>query len=149
MKKVLFLSFALGVFCAMPGQATQKTVLAGPAEMTQGTKLGTYRVIYKTAEITGYAPLDKRAKEGMCFIGDRTIGANGKKVVPGLTVAAPKSIPFGTEIYVEGHGWRVVGDRGGAIKEGKLDLCVETQEEAFAIGRRTVRIFMLERVETE
>ena len=95
----------------------------------------------QAVEITGYAPLDPRAVEGMCYSGDPNITTSGAQVVPGVTVAAGTDIPFGTRVYVEG-AMRVVQDRGGRVNYNdaglmQLDLCVETQEEALdAIGRR-------------
>ena len=41
-------------------------------------------------EATAYAPLDPKAKEGMCYEGDPRITASGAPVVPGVTVAAGK-----------------------------------------------------------
>ena len=89
----------------------------------------------QAVEITGYAPLDARAVEGMCYSGDPNVTASGEKTTPGLTVAAGPDIPFGTRVYVEG-AMRIVQDRGGRIENGNLDLLVWTQEEAFEIGRR-------------
>lgn len=86
--------------------------------------------------ITGYAPLDPKAKEGMCYSGDRTITASGKQVEPGITIATDPSIPFGTWIWIEGFGWRRVDDRGGRIKGKKIDICFQKQEEALKFGRQ-------------
>lgn len=87
--------------------------------------------------VTAYAPLDEKAVNGVCYSGDRTIGANGKKVVPGVTVAAPRHIPFGTKVIIEGFAQVfTVGDRGGKIKGNRLDICMRTQEEALLFGRQ-------------
>lgn len=93
-------------------------------------------------EVTAYAPLDPRAIRGMCFSGNRTVTASGEQVIPGVTVAAGPELPFGTIIYVENLGQRIVQDRGGAIGRGHLDIAVETREEALAFGRRELRIFI-------
>lgn len=96
------------------------------------------------AEVTAYAPLDPRAVEGMCYSGDPNITTSGAKTTPGVTVAAPPNIPFGTRMYIPSRGMRIVQDRGPAInytKDGvmQLDICVETQEEALnEIGRRKI-----------
>jgi len=95
-------------------------------------------------EITGYAPLDPHAVEGMCYSGDPSVTTSGAKTTPGVTVAAPPNIPFGTRVYIPSRGMRIVQDRGPAInytKDGvmQLDICVETQEEALnGIGRRKI-----------
>ena len=90
----------------------------------------------KTMEITFYAPLDPDAVEGMCYSGDPKITASGERVIVGLTAAADKSIPFGTRIFVEGFGWRVVQDRGGSIQGDRIDIAVATKDEALRLGRK-------------
>jgi len=92
------------------------------------------------AEVTAYAPLDPDAVEGMCYSGDPRVTASGERVVPGVTAAAGPDVPFGTRLYVHGHGVRVVQDRGGRIGQGKIDLAVESREEAYAWGRKNVKV---------
>jgi len=46
--------------------------------------------------------------------GRGTNGASGAEVYPGM-IAAPKSYPFGTKMYIPGYGIGTVLDRGGAI----------------------------------
>jgi len=94
-------------------------------------------------EATAYAPLDPNAKEGMCYEGNPRITASGTPVVPGVTVAAGKELPFGTELYIKGMGKRIVQDRGGAIGRGQIDIAVNTQAEAFRFGRRRVLVKIL------
>ena len=101
-------------------------------------------------ELTAYAPLDSRAVEGMCFSGDPTVTASGSRSTPGRTVAAGRGFAYGTKIYIPGHGHRIVEDRGGAISDTHIDLMVDTKEEAYAIGREKVIIFVkLEDVSSE
>jgi 3D (Asp-Asp-Asp) domain-containing protein len=96
----------------------------------------------KTMEITFYAPLDPDAVEGMCYSGDPNITASGERVMVGLTAAADKSIPFGTRIFVEGFGWRVVHDRGGSIQGDRIDIAVATKEEALRLGRKQATVLI-------
>jgi 3D (Asp-Asp-Asp) domain-containing protein len=56
----------------------------------------------------------------------------------------PNVIPLGTQVYVQGYGYAVAGDTGGAIKGNKIDIHVPTKEEAYNWGRRTVNITLLE-----
>ena len=92
--------------------------------------------------ITKYAPLDSLAIAGWDFAGDREITASGEEVVPKKTAAAGPSIPFGTEIYVEGKGWYTVNDRGGRIGADDIDLATESKEVAqeWGIQQRLVII---------
>lgn len=94
----------------------------------------------KTFEATGYAPLDPNAIEGMCYSGDPNITASGRRVQPGITIAAGPNIPLGTWIWIEGYGWRRVDDRGSRIKENKIDIAFETRKEAFEFGRKQITV---------
>ena len=89
---------------------------------------------------TAYAPLDPAAVAGMCYSGDPRVTASGRRTEPGVTIAAPRNIPFGTWIHIQDLGWRRVDDRGGKIRGNRLDLCVQTQKEALRWGRRRVRV---------
>ena len=90
--------------------------------------------------VTAYAPLDSQAVEGMCYSGNPNITASGARVEPGKTVAAGPSLPFGTNLYIAGYGRRIVEDRGGAITDGRLDLAVQTREEALRFGRQEIKV---------
>lgn len=61
--------------------------------------------------------------------------ASGTYVKEGRTVACPKSMPFGTVVEIEGFGKRICEDRGGAITNGKLDIYMESLDEALKFGR--------------
>ena len=96
-----------------------------------------------TYTITGYTPLDPSAVYGLDYIGNPNVTASGDKPVPNETVAAAKDIPFGTKVWIEGVGVRTVNDRGGAIKRGRLDLCMATRDEAIAFGRQKRKVIIL------
>ncbi len=63
------------------------------------------------------------------------ITADGTRAGPG-TLAAPRSYPFGTRMYVPGYGFGVVHDRGGAITQGHLNVWFRTERQALVWGRR-------------
>jgi len=109
-------------------------------ELNKWSVYGQYTTVY---EATAYASLDPNAKEGMCYEGDPRITASGEPVVPGVTVAAGKDLPFGTELYICGIGKRIVQDRGAAISRGHIDIAVKTQAEATRFGRRHVLVKIL------
>ena len=56
------------------------------------------------------------------------------------TVAAPRDIPFGTIVYVEGYGYGRVEDRGGAIRGNRLDLWFPSHQAALNWGRQSVQV---------
>lgn len=70
--------------------------------------------------------------------------ASGEYAKAWYTVAAGKSYPIGTIIYIPyfvnepNGGWFVVQDRGGAIKNNKLDVYMDTYNECIQFGRRNL-----------
>ncbi len=61
------------------------------------------------------------------------ITSSGAKVQPGVTVAADIGVlPYGTVVYIEDVGLRVVQDTGSAVKGSKLDVAVNTHAEALS-----------------
>lgn len=71
---------------------------------------------------------------------------SGEPVTPGVTVAAdPDVMPLGTRVYIDGIGERVVQDTGGAIKGRKIDLAMESHQEAAAWGRKEAEVWILSR----
>lgn len=72
------------------------------------------------------------------------ITASGVKAVEGVTIAADtKVLPFGTKVYIEGIGERIVQDRGGAIKGNRIDIYFNTHEKALQYGRQTKEVTIL------
>lgn len=61
------------------------------------------------------------------------ITASGVKAQVGRTCAAPKGFAFGTRLYIDGIGERIVEDRGGAIKGNKIDVLCENHADCYAI----------------
>ncbi len=99
----------------------------------------------KEMETTMYAPLDPDAIPGMCFSGNPNITASGAQVVPGVTVAAGPSIPFGTRMFIDGHGWRTVQDRGSRITDRHIDIAVSSRQEALQHGRQPGVLVVVQR----
>ena len=71
------------------------------------------------------------------------ITASGVKAIEGITVAMDKSMAFGTKIYIDGIGERIVQDRGGAIKGNRIDLYFDSHQEALNFGRQTKEVTIL------
>lgn len=81
--------------------------------------------------------------EHICGTGNG-ITATGTKVTVGRTIAVdPKVIPYGTKVYIEGFGWRVAEDCGGAVKGNHIDIAAKTHNEALSIGTRSGGVWML------
>ena len=72
------------------------------------------------------------------------ITATGTKVTAGRTIAVdPKIIPYGTKVYIEGYGWRVAEDCGGAVNNKHIDVAVGTHEKALSMGTKTKGVWIL------
>lgn len=91
-------------------------------------------------EATGYSPFDDRT--GLNHDGSPDTTATGTRPRPGVVAVNPKIIPYGTIMYIEGYGWGIAEDTGEAIRRRTdlIDLFFYTHDEAYAWGRRTVKV---------
>ena len=56
----------------------------------------------------------------------------------------PRVIPLGSKVYVEGYGYAIASDTGGAIKGNKIDVFFPSKSDAYRWGRKTVKIKILD-----
>ncbi|WP_461207138.1 3D domain-containing protein [Clostridium sp. DL1XJH146] len=60
------------------------------------------------------------------------------------TVAVdPNVIPLGSKLYVEGYGYAIAADIGGAIKGNDIDLYFNTTNESNAYGVKYIKVYLL------
>ncbi|NLK22051.1 MAG: DUF348 domain-containing protein [Epulopiscium sp.] len=71
------------------------------------------------------------------------ITATGTRARVGTVAVDPRVIPLGTKLYVEGYGYAVAEDTGGAIKGKKIDLYFDTKKEALQFGRQQRKVYIL------
>ncbi len=83
---------------------------------------------------TGYAPW-QGSGQGLC--------ATGMKAGYGVVAVDPRVIPLHSKLYIEGYGYAIAGDTGGAIKRNRIDLGHNTYREAEDVGRRKVHVYVL------
>lgn len=60
-----------------------------------------------------------------------------------LIAVDPNVIPLGSKVWVEGYGYAIAADTGGAIKGNKIDILVSSKSAAQQWGRKKVRIKVL------
>ncbi|NMA54989.1 MAG: DUF348 domain-containing protein [Firmicutes bacterium] len=96
-----------------------------------GTNYSYSRVI--DAEATAYCPTDDGGG----------VTATGIKPKRGIVAVDPRVIPLGTKVYVENYGPALAADTGGAIKGNRVDVFLDTHEEAVRWGRRWVKVYVL------
>ena len=102
---------------------------AEEAKNSKGTYLGTFRI----------------SRYCSCSIcnGGYSGTAIGTSVTAGRTIAVdPSVIPLGSQVYIEGIGWRVAEDTGGAIRGQKIDLAVSNHSQAYAEGISYAKVYV-------
>ncbi|KJR47186.1 Cell wall-binding protein [Desulfosporosinus sp. I2] len=73
-------------------------------------------------------------------------GSNTATGVPpreGLIAVDPKIIAMGSKVYVEGYGYAIAADTGGAILGNRIDVFFGTLRQCIDWGRKPVRIHIL------
>ncbi len=99
------------------------------------SRSGTYnRMRSMNMVATGYSPYEG-SSQGLT--------ANGMHAGYGLVAVDRRVIRLGTRLYVEGYGYAVAADTGGAIKGNRIDLGHTTYREASNVGRRRVKVWVL------
>ena len=88
-------------------------------------------------EATAYSPTVQETD------GDPWMTASGMKSGQGVVAVDPTVIPLGSKLYVEGYGYAIAGDTGGAIKGNRIDVFFYASDETAQWGRRWVRVFVL------
>lgn len=61
-----------------------------------------------------------------------------------LIAVDPSVIPLGTKVWVEGYGYALAGDTGGAIKGNRIDVLMPSEQQAYDWGRKQVKIQVLQ-----
>lgn len=102
-----------------------KEDLEKPSNSVDGG-IGTYLGNFK---ITGYTP--SPAENGGSTV--TCMGDNLWNSVGWAIAVDPRVIPLGTKVYIEGIGYRVARDVGGAIKGNKIDVLTGSNNESCAI----------------
>lgn len=109
-------------------------IASGPGAETQEQK---YYLMTATAYYPGpesCAPWD----DGFTAIGD--IAGKGSIAIDDKN----GPLKMGQMVFIEGYGIGKCNDRGGAIKNWKIDLCFDTLEEAREWGRKLVKVYLIE-----
>lgn len=76
--------------------------------------------------------------------GDPWTTASGLESGFGVIAVDPKVIPIGSLVYVDGYGYAVAGDTGGAIKGDKIDVFFYSTRDSVKWGVKKVKIYILE-----
>lgn len=69
--------------------------------------------------------------------------ATGAIAQRGVIAVDPSVIPLGTRVFVEGYGYAIAADTGGAIRGNIIDVCMDSRAESLSWGRRNVKVYIL------
>ncbi|WP_353853095.1 3D domain-containing protein [Dehalobacter restrictus] len=92
-----------------------------------------------TFETSAYSPLDDQ--NGLNSWGDGSVMYSGAATADNIGTAVsvdPDVIPIGSKVYIEGIGWRTAMDTGGAIDGYRLDIPMQTFDQAMEYGVKKV-----------
>jgi 3D (Asp-Asp-Asp) domain-containing protein len=63
----------------------------------------------------------------------------------GVVAVDPHFLPMGTRLFIEGYGYAVAADTGGAIKGNRIDLGIDSQHDAKGVqNMKAVRVHILD-----
>lgn len=68
--------------------------------------------------------------------------ASGLPVQPGMVAVDPDVIPLGSRVFINGVEY-LAADIGGSIKGNKIDIAMETHQEADVFGRQTAEVWFI------
>lgn len=130
---------------------TNRSSVSTPPRTTEGSTASSVSLaksvegktpVKKTFNTSAYCSCSK------CCGKQTGITSSGKKASSWYTLAAGSAYPIGTIIYIPyfkdkpNGGWFVVQDRGGAIKNSKLDVYMGTHNQALQFGRRNLECYV-------
>lgn len=96
-----------------------------------------------TAYSSGYNSTGK--SPGHPAYGITATGARAVRNSGGYSSVAvdPRVIPLGTKLYIEGYGYAIAQDTGGAIKGNRIDLYFDSEQEAYNWGIKNIKVYIL------
>ena len=70
--------------------------------------------------------------------------ASGTRPKEGRTIAVDRNvIPLGSTVYIEGFGYYIAEDTGGAIKGNRIDIFLMDYNKARQLGRKSAKVWVL------
>lgn len=93
----------------------------------------------------GHAYCTGSFNDGYTFTGTKARAGDGSLENPHIIAVDPAVIPLYSLVFLEGYGFAHALDRGGAIKDLRIDLLFDKHEDALAFGRRQLKVYLIDR----
>lgn len=117
--------------------ASQRVMVASAELVSRGGKVFRPKKVLNGVTLTAYSPAGGGKAPGSPGYGRTATGVMAKA---GHTVAVdPNVIPLGWWVFIDGVGYRRAEDVGGAVRGNKIDVFVNTTQEAIQFGRKRNR----------
>ena len=121
------------------------------AEVQEGPVFGDGYIQLPTGEVLTYTHTDQYVATAYTMYDDGcdNITATGSQVHVGVVAVDPSVVPYGTRMFIvtnDGqyiYGIATAEDCGSGVNGKRLDLFMNTLEEAFAFGRRDCTVYFL------
>jgi len=118
----------------------QKIIAAGTLGVLNLSRGGSKVLYTKNLRVRATAYCAAETGGGRTASGTRPIrNANGYSTI----AVDPRVIPLGTKVYVEGYGYAIAEDTGGAIKGNVIDLYFDSTSDMYNWGSRYVNVYIL------
>jgi len=122
-------------------QPVQKILAIGTLGAVPNVSRGGVNVLYQKSmrvRATAYTPYETGGWK-------TASGSTARRNVNGISTIAvdPRVIPLGTRVYVEGYGYAIAEDTGGAIKGNIIDVFFSSDSDMSNWGSRYVNIYIL------
>lgn len=130
---MMMLSEVNAPVCTVASDESSKVFTAQPIASTPNTD----SVEWQTFTITAYCKCNE------CCGKTDGITATGGKAKQGRTVAVdPTLIPYGSVVYIDGIGYYIAEDCGGAIKDNRIDVYFDSHSEAVKFGKQKKLVYI-------
>jgi uncharacterized protein YabE (DUF348 family) len=101
-----------------------------------------------TMKATAYEPntsgsMKRAGQENVEYTATGTVAKRSSSENYSTIAVDPRVIPLGTKVYVEGYGFAIAEDTGGAIKGNKIDVFFNTYSEVYKWGVKNVEVYIL------
>ncbi|MCM8527082.1 MAG: 3D domain-containing protein [Lentisphaeraceae bacterium] len=142
--------------CSIPVNSTEAPVKASVSKQKVAVKKKNYQV--KIMTVTAYCPCATCCGWKINRYGNPVFNYGSKRgyrkkvgftstdtrADVGTIAADTRSIPYGTKLYVQGYGFGVVEDTGGALKGNHIDIFFNSHSQAMRWGVKSMKVAVWE-----